>query len=118
LQDTQRIDGIARADRRLDTRGDDAATIGDRGGAGQSIGERRHAVPRLQYVARRDDEPDLIQPQTAPGEFRDVQVARMRRVEGPAQQADSDMAPVAEAGNRIGKRHANQVRTWPLPRTR
>ena len=96
------IDGIAGAERGLDAAGDDAAAVADPRGAGQTIGERRHAVGRFQRIAGGDQQPDLIQPQAPHGQFRDMAMAFVRGIERSAEQSDSHPPPVAEFRDRVG----------------
>lgn len=71
---------------------------------------------RLQRIARRDEQPDLIEPQPLAGEIGDVPMPRMGRVERAAKQTDARAAAIAEAGQGIDQRGV-QGRTCPLPRT-
>ena len=74
-QPAQRVDGVARAEHRLDRGGDHAAAVGDAARGRQALAERRHAAVRLQRIAGRDQQPDLVQPQPPPREVGDVAMA-------------------------------------------
>ena len=78
--------------------------------------QRRHAGARLQRIARRHQQPHLVQPQPPQRQCGDVPMPRMRRIERAAEQADAHPPPVAEPRQRIHKPRA-QGRTWPVPRT-
>ena len=72
--------------------------------------KRRHAAFRLQRIARRNQQPDLVQPQPPPRNPGDMQMAFMGGIERSAEQADAGAPAVTEGGY--------QGRTWPLPVTR
>ena len=86
---------------------------------GQTIRHGRHARHRLEWIARRDKEPHLIQlqfPQRAAGK---LDMALMHRIERSAQQAHPHPAPVPMGRKRIhpAVTHPDQVRTCPVPIT-
>ena len=54
---------VARAEHRLDRGRDDMAIVGERARRRQALGERRHAALRLQRIAGRHQQPDLVEPQ-------------------------------------------------------
>jgi len=122
-QQAQRVDGELGPESRLDCARHHPASVGDAAGRGQPLRQRRHAALRLQWVARRDHQPHLVETETPARQFRDVSVAGMRRVERAPQQADAAAPTVAEARDRVrGRRRVPawrsvQGRTWPVPRT-
>ena len=73
--------GVARAERCLDRAGHDAPSVGDSARRGQTLAERRHAALWLQRIARRDQQPHLIQPQPPPRDVDDMAMPGMRRIE-------------------------------------
>jgi hypothetical protein len=89
--------------------------------------ERRHVIQRLERIAGRDHQPDLIQPQMPPRQFGDMAVAGMRRIERTAEQPDPHPPSVTVARQRLMRRVGmrgvvmrggwGQGRTWPLPVT-
>ncbi len=103
LQGEHGIAGKAGAEPRLDPGRDDAAAIGDGAGGFEAGGERRHAGPRLERIARRDQEPDLVEAQGAAEPRGDQAMAGMGGVEGAAQEPDTAPPPVAEA-RQFGRR--------------
>ncbi len=117
-QAAQRIDGVARAEHRLDRAGDDAAAIGEAARGRQPLIERRHAALRLQRIAGRHQQPDLIEPQPPPCQLDDVAMACVRRIERTAEQADAHAPSVAEARDRLMPERRVQGRTCPVPITR
>jgi hypothetical protein len=95
-----------------------------RHGRSEAVGEGCHAAHRLQRVLRRDQPPDLVERELAQRELADVEVAAMRRVERPAEQADPARAASGkeagqgeEGGAQAPPVGLAQGRTWPLPRT-
>ncbi len=100
----------ARAQARLDIGGDDPPAIGNMLCAGQPFSQRAHAGGRLQRVAGRDHEPELVQSQMPDGLPRDMQMPPVRWIERAAEQSDFQTKPVAET-------RWFQGRTWPVPRT-
>lgn len=116
-QPAQRIDGVARAKRRLDRGGDDAAPIRDATRRGQALAERRHAALRLQRIARGDQQPHLIEPQPSSRNLDHVAMTGMRRIERTAEKADAHPPPVTKAGDRIMRERRVQGRTCPVPVT-
>jgi len=98
FQRAQRVGGVTRAQPRLDIGNPDALVADDRRGGCDAVGERRHAVDRLQRILRRDEPPDLVELEMAQRLAADVQVAAMGRVERAAEQADTSPAAIAERG--------------------
>ncbi len=84
----QRIDGVARAELRLDRGGADRRTAGEFLGLSKARAKRRHVLARFQGVAGRHQPPDFVQPQRVVCGEADRAVAAMRGVERSAQQAD------------------------------
>jgi hypothetical protein len=117
-QAAQRLDRVARAEHRLDRAGHDASSIRNRARGCQTLMERRHPALRLQRIARRNQQPDLIEPQSSSREFDDMAMAFMRRIERTAEQADAHSAAVAETRDRLMPRRRVQGRTCPVPMTR
>jgi len=126
LQRVQRVGGIAGAEPRLDIGHLDALVGHHRGGGRHPIGERRHAADRFQRVLRRDQPPDLVEPEPSQRLAADVQMAVMGGVERAAEQPDAAPPPVAERGGereetaslcRFPPWRFAQGRTWPSPRT-
>ena len=74
-QPAQCVDRVARAEHRLDRACDDAAAVRDAARGCQAPVERRHAAPRLQRIAGRHEQPDLIEPQSPAREVDDVAMA-------------------------------------------
>jgi len=99
----KRISGEARAKRPFDIGRDHAPAIGNAPRARQTFRKRRHPRARLQGIARRDQQPNLIQPKRAERLARDMAMPGMGRVEGPAQKADAAPAAIAERGRRHGR---------------
>lgn len=116
-QRAERVEGVARAEFGLEGGGDDASAIGDTAGAGEAVGKAFHARPRFQRVAGRDQKPDLVEFEPAARERGDMEVAGMGRVEGAAEEADAQPAPIAPARDRVTRIFVIQRRTWPVPRT-
>lgn len=102
VQAGERRPGMAGADPGLNRGRQDTPPIGNGLGAGQPFGEGRHAPRRLERIARRDHEPDLIQRETPACQARDMPMAVMGRVEGPAQDTDAHAPPVAMTRQRVG----------------
>jgi len=84
-QQAQRVDGVARSPKRFDGAGDHAPTIGDAARRSQPVGKRRHAVPWLQRIARRDQQPHLVQPQLPPRQFDDMPMPLVGGIERAAE---------------------------------
>ena len=105
----QGVGGVARAELRFDAGRDHAAAVGHAPGRGEARREGRHAAGRLQRVAGRDQEPDLVEAERCQGPLRHVPVPFMGRVEAAAEQADAGAAPIA-AGPGGFIRHL----TWTL----
>lgn len=78
----------ARTQALLDIGRDHAAAARHKPRARQPLGEGRHAGHGLQRIARRDHQPDLIEPQRAQGRQRHMRMPGMGRVEAAAEQAD------------------------------
>ena len=108
-QQIQGVGGVARAEFRLDARRDHAPAVGDAPGVGEALGEGRHAAGRLQRVAGRDQQPDLVEAERRQRPFRHVPVPFVGGVEAAAEQADAGAAPIA-AGAGAFTRHL----TWTL----
>jgi hypothetical protein len=117
-EQVQRVDRVMGAEGGLNRTGDDAAAVGDPAGGGQALLEWRHPAVRLQRIAWRDQQPDLVEPQASSGDVNDVAMARMGWIEGAAEQADARAPPVAEARQLFVPDGLVQGRTWPVPRTR
>lgn len=84
----------------------------------QSLRQRGHARNWLERVARRNKEPDLIQPQLAQCPAGQLDMAFMHRVERPAQQAHTHVPPVTPSGQRAAAApQQGQGRTCPVPIT-
>jgi len=115
-QAAQCVDGVARAEHRLDRAGDHAPTVRDAARGCQPLHERRHAALRLQRIAGRHQQPDLIEPQPLPRQIDDVAMPGVRRIERAAEQADAHAPSVAEARDRLAP--GVQGRTCPVPITR
>ena len=60
---------------------------------------RRHVVAGFQRILRRNQQPDLVEPQAAQRLRRDVTVAVMCGIEGAAKQPDAPAGPAPEAGS-------------------
>ena len=91
----QCIDREARAKRCLDAGGDYVPAIRDPAGRGKPLGEAAHSTGGLQRISGRDHQPHLIETQTPAGEFRNMAMACMGRIEGAAEQADTHPAVIA-----------------------
>jgi hypothetical protein len=117
-QASQRIDGVACAERDLDRACDDESSVRDGARGRQTFAERRHSALRFQRIAGRNQQPYLIEPQTLPREIDDMAMTRMRGIERAAEQADAHAPPVAEPRDRIMPRRGVQGRTCPVPITR
>ena len=74
-QAAQRVDAVACAEQRLDRAGDDATAIGEAARGCQSLLKRRHAALRLQHIAGRHQQPDLIEAQPASCKLDDMAMA-------------------------------------------
>jgi len=92
-----RVRRVARAQMRLDIRGDDPPPIGYALRGGQTRGQRRHAGGGLQRVAGRDHEPELVQAEMRHRLAGDVQMPLMCRVERPAEQPHPQTVAMPEA---------------------
>ncbi len=98
----QRIGGKARSKLRLEIGRLDAGMVRCEGsGRGEAVGERGHALHRLQRVLRRDEPPDLVEIEGAQRLEADMEVAAMCRVEGAADEADAPPLPPGEAGRKM-----------------
>jgi hypothetical protein len=117
-QTAQRIDGIARAEHCLDRAGNDTAPIGEAARGCQPLIEWRHAPLCLQRIARRHQQPDLIEPQTTPCHVDNVAMSRVRRIERTTEKADAHAPSVAEARDWLMPQRRVQGRTCPVPVTR
>jgi len=113
LQSLQGINAVSGAQRRLDASRHDTPPVGNNACRSQTIPERRHSFPRLQHIARRNKQPDLIQPQSPPRQLRHMEMPRMRWIERAAENTHAHAPPVAEPRQRI----STQGRTWPAPST-
>jgi len=107
----QRVEGETRVPRALQPRRDDAPPVGDGAGRGETLAVFRHVARRLERIARRDQQPDLVEAQASAGEVGDVAVAFMRRIERAAEQAHANPPPVAPYRQTV----LTQARTCPLP---
>lgn len=116
-QSAQRVDGVVSAKRRLYCAGDNAAPVRDAARGGQALAERRHAALRLQRIARRDQQPNLIEPQPSPRNLDDMAMPAMRRIERTAEKTDAHSPSVAKPRDRIMRERHVQGRTCPVPVT-
>ena len=107
------VGGVTGAEAVFEVGGDDASAVGEGSRGGKPGGEGGHAGDGLQGVSRGDQQPDLVEAESAAGHAGDVEMAGMGGVEGAAEQADGDAAAVAEAGEFARL----QGRTWPVPVT-
>src|SRR6185312_8977320 len=89
LQCRYSVDRIARAEPRLDVEHADAAIAGKLARRGETLGQGCHAAHRLQRVLRRHQPPDLVEVEALQRLAADMEMAFMRRVEGPAEKADA-----------------------------
>jgi hypothetical protein len=89
------IDGVARAQRSFDRRRDNPPAIGNGASRGEASGKRRHASRRLERIARRHEQPHLIEPKLAAREFGNMAMASMSRIEGAAEQANAHPPAIA-----------------------
>ncbi len=89
LQLRQRIDGIARAQFRLDRADPDRRATRHALRADHACGQRGHAFDRFQDIAGRHQPPHFIEPQCRARMKADPPVRCMRRIETAAKQADS-----------------------------
>ena len=114
--DTQRPHGIHRenrAQRALDIGRHDPPSIRQRPRRRQPLAQRGHPTYRLQWIARRHQQPNLVQPQMPPRQLRHMQMPRMRRIERPPEQTDPAAPPIAVG--RDGR--YGQGRICPVPTT-
>ncbi len=99
-QCAQRIVGETRRQMPFDVGGDHPRPKPARGRkparARQPCRERGHAVFRLQRVARRHQQPDLLQPKPPHRRPHDIQMPGMCRIEAAAKEADPDRPRIAE----------------------
>ena len=93
-QPRQRIHGEAGAQPGLDIRCQHPAA-GNAPGAGHALRQRCHAARRLQRIAWRDHQPDLVQPQRPQRLVCHMAMPGMGGVEAAAQQADPPPPTVA-----------------------
>jgi hypothetical protein len=117
-QPPQRIDGVARAERGLDRACHNSSSVRDGACSCQTLAKRRHPALRFQRIARRNQQPHLIEPQTSTREIYDMAMTKMRWIERTAEQPNAHAAPVAEAGDRLMRGRRVQGRTCPVPVTR
>lgn len=89
--------GLRRAEPVLKIDDPDSGVAGRMPGGSHPVGERRHAGLWLQGILRRDHPPDLIQAESLQRLAGDVQMSVMGRVEGPAQQTNSEGSARSEA---------------------
>ncbi len=87
LQRLQRRRGIARAEPRLEVGHPHPGMPHDRPRRRQPPLQIRRRI-RLQRIARRDQPPDLIEPERLQRPLADMHMPRMRRIERPAQKSD------------------------------
>ena len=99
LQCRERIGGEMRAKSGLEIKDPNAAIGADAPRAGDTCFQRRRALYRLQRILRRDQPPHLVEAEALQGFEADMAVARMRRVERAAEQADAALRQMAETGN-------------------
>lgn len=117
-QPMQGIDSVAGAQHRLDRCRDDMPIVRQPIGRCQPLCERRHSLPRLQRIARRDEQPDLFQSKPATRLLDDMAMPGMRGIERTAKQTDAHAPAITKAGNRLMPGCIVQGRTCPVPRTR
>jgi len=117
-QQAQRIDGEAGPEPLFDCARQNAPTIGDAARRREPLRQRRHATLRLQRIAGRNHQPDLVEPKPPQCQLGHMAVAFMRRIERAAQQADPAAPAIAEAWDRVLGERRIQRRTCPVPRTR
>ena len=105
LQLAQRVGSVARPQLAFDRSDPDRRPAGLPSGRGDPGRKRRHPGCRLERIARRNQPPDLVEPQRCCSEQRNAPVTAMRRIEAAPQKANARA------------RAACQGRTCPLPRT-
>ncbi len=110
----QRVGGIARSQLRLDGRGAQPGMAARAFGAGQPLGQTRHAGDRLERVLRRDQPPHLVEVEQPEGELGEMAMARMGGIERAAEQTHAPWRLAAEGTRRQRPAHG---RVWPVPRT-
>src|SRR5690348_6301318 len=103
LEGGNRVRRVARAEPRLDVGRLDARIAGGDDGGGEARLEGGHAACRLQRVLRRDEPPDLVEIETPQRFEAEMEVAAMRRVERPADQADPPPSAAGEARRQRNK---------------
>jgi hypothetical protein len=86
----QRVGGIAGAEPGLDIGDPEPGVQGQAAGAGQALGEGRHAARLLERVLRRDQPPHLVEAEPAQGLETDPVMALMGRIERAAEQPDPE----------------------------
>lgn len=89
----------------------------------EALCERCHASDVFQRILRRDQPPDLVEPELRQRQAADRAMAFVGRVEGAAQKSDAKARRRQEAAERGGQvsgagQRSAQGRTWPVPRTR
>ena len=100
-QHANSVDGIARAKRGFDRRRDDTPAIGNSARRGEASRERRHASRGFERIARRHNQPDLVEPQFAARQFGDMAVTRVRWIEGTTKQANPHPPAIAVHRNAV-----------------
>ena len=121
LQARQRINRIACTDVAFDIGCNQPAAVQAlkaRLHPGQPLRQGRHAQGGLEWIARRDQKPDLIKPELPQRPACQLDMAFMHGVERPPQQAHTHMPPVTP-GRQGWLRAAQQVQglTCPVPIT-
>ena len=88
-QRLDRVDGVARPQTLLDIADADERMTGG-GGTGTGKPDRECARLRLEWIARRDQPPNIIQLQKLLGDFADIEMTVMGGIETAAQQPDTE----------------------------
>lgn len=120
----QRLRGKHRAELRLDPAHRDPRMPSHPSCGRHALRQRCHAPARLKRVLRRDEPPDVIEPQPLQGQQADMAVPAMGGVERAAQKADAlptqgkrRLIPAPRLARRVLAEPDAQGRTCPLPRT-
>lgn len=88
FEGTQRVAGITSPQAGFEISGDNPPAIGNPPCRVKPRGQAAHASGWFERIARRNQQPELIQPEMLDGLPRDIQMPRMGRVERSAEQAD------------------------------
>ena len=88
-----------------------------RAGGGEPIGDGRHRTIRLERVAGRDQQPDLVEPQRLQRPLGEPRMAFVRRIERAAKDAHGDATMITEARRGALMACRDQGRSWPWPVT-